>query len=107
MTTLISHAHRQVWPLPDLAEFPSVEALTRCIHLYLGQFAGWLPVVDCPRGSFKIDKAAPLMLLSMAAVGSVYERGELAKLGLPLSELVRRVIIFIVCATRLIQSIKH
>ena len=101
MTSLIQHAHRQVWPLPDLGEFPSSEALTQCLNLYLSHFAGWLPVVDCPRGSFKIDKAAPLLLMSMAAIGSVYERGDLARLGLPLNELVRRVVMFIVCSTNI------
>lgn len=96
MSTLIQHAHRAVWPLPDLGDFPSNHSLTQCVNLYLGHFAAWLPVVDCPRGSFRIDKAAPLLLMSMAAIGAVYERGELAKLGLPLNELVRRVIVFIV-----------
>jgi hypothetical protein len=96
MTTLTKHAHRGPWPAPELGNFPTTETLTACINLYLSHFAAWLPVIDCPRGSFRVDKAAPLLLKTVAAVGSAYGRGGVEKLGLPLNELVRREIVFIV-----------
>ncbi|RSH93054.1 hypothetical protein EHS25_007407 [Saitozyma podzolica] len=95
MTTLTKHAHRGPWPAPELGNFPTTETLTACINLYLSHFAAWLPVIDCPRGSFRVDKAAPLLLKTVAAVGSAYGRGGVEKLGLPLNELVRREIVFI------------
>ena len=96
MQVLIQYAHRPVWPLSDLANFPSARSLTACINLYLSNFAAWLPIVDSPRGSFRIDKAAPILLMAMAAVGSVYGSQGLEKLAPPLNELVRREILYTV-----------
>ena len=96
MQILAAYAHRPVWPLPDLANFPSIPSLTTCVNLYLAHFAVWLPVVDSPRGSFRVDKAAPILLMAMATVGAVYESGGLEKLAFPLDELVRRQIVYIV-----------
>ena len=96
MKMIAEHAHQSIWPLPDLGNFPSTRALTRCVDLYLRHFAPWLPILDHPRGSFQKDKAAPLVLMAMAALGSTYDRHGLAELGIPLSELVRRQTLFIV-----------
>lgn len=57
MTTLTKHAHRGPWPAPELGNFPTTETLTACINLYLSHFAAWLPVIDCPRGSFRVDRS--------------------------------------------------
>jgi hypothetical protein len=96
MQILAQHAHRSVWPLPDLASFPSTRTLTACINLYLSNFASWLPIVDSPRGSFRVDKAAPVLLKAMAAVGAVYGSDGLERLASPLNELVRREIVYTV-----------
>lgn len=96
MQILATYAHRPVWPLPDLANFPSIPSLTACVNCYLAHFAVWLPIVDSPRGSFRVDKAAPILLMAMAAVGAVYASGGLEKLAFPLDELVRRQIVYIV-----------
>lgn len=96
MQTLTQHAHRAFWPTPDLTNFPSEATLTACVNLYLHHFAGWLPVIDSPRGAFLIDKSAPLLLKALAAVGSVFARDGAERLGMPLMELVRRDLLFIV-----------
>lgn len=97
MRLLAEHAHRSVWALPDLANFPSARSLTACINLYLGNFSPWLPIVNSPQGSFRVDKAAPILLLAMAGLGAVYGNSHLKALAPPLNELVRREIIYIVC----------
>ena len=96
MQMLAQHAHQSVWPLPDLESFPSAGSLTSCINLYLANFSTWLPIVDSPRGSFRIDKAAPILLMAMAALGAAYGSHGLAKLASPLNELVRREILYTV-----------
>ncbi|KAL1907179.1 hypothetical protein Sste5344_007130 [Sporothrix stenoceras] len=96
MQILATYAHRPVWPLPDLANFPSIPSLTACVNCYLAHFSAWLPIVDSPRGSFRVDKAAPILLMAMASVGAVYASGGLEKLAFPLDELVRRQIVYIV-----------
>ncbi|KAL1892453.1 hypothetical protein Sste5346_006963 [Sporothrix stenoceras] len=95
MQILATYAHRPVWPLPDLANFPSIPSLTACVNCYLAHFSAWLPIVDSPRGSFRVDKAAPILLMAMASVGAVYASGGLEKLAFPLDELVRRQIVYI------------
>ncbi|KAL1406153.1 hypothetical protein Q8F55_007837 [Vanrija albida] len=95
MLTLSMHAHSAMWARPDLGNFPSEAAISRAVNLYLSRFAAWLPVIDSPRGSFLVEKAPPLLLKAMAAVGSVYARDGLERLGLPLTELVRRDVAFI------------
>lgn len=97
MQTLTRFAHRNIWPLPDLDGFPSTETLTACINLYLANFSPWLPIVDSPRGSFRVDKAAPILLMAMAAVGAVYGDNNLTMLASPLGELVRRQVLYTVC----------
>lgn len=96
MLTLSMHAHSAMWARPDLGNFPSEAAISHGVNLYLSRFATWLPVIDSPRGSFLVEKAPPLLLKAMAAVGSVYARDGLERLGLPLAELVRRDVAFIV-----------
>ncbi|CAK7228811.1 hypothetical protein SBRCBS47491_007034 [Sporothrix bragantina] len=96
MQVLAAYAHRPVWPLPDLANFPSIPSLTACVNCYLAHFAAWLPIVDSPRRSFRVDKAAPVLLMAMAAIGAVYASGGLEKLAFPIDELVRRQIVYIV-----------
>jgi hypothetical protein len=103
MQSLTLLAHRPVWGTPDLSNFPSEATLTACVNHYLSHFATWLPIVDSPKGSFQIDKAAPILLKAMAAIGSVFMRDGTEQLGLPLAELVRREIIFIV--SRLINGL--
>jgi hypothetical protein len=100
MYTLSMHAHSEIWPAPDLGNFPSEETLTSCAYLYLARFAAWCPILDSPRGSFLIDKAAPILLKAVAAVGSVYGKDALQELGLPLAELIRRDIVFLVSLAR-------
>ncbi|KAH8896621.1 hypothetical protein GQ53DRAFT_889865 [Thozetella sp. PMI_491] len=94
MQILAQYAHGSVWTLPDLSTFPSSSSLTTCINLYLANFAPWLPIVDSPRGSFRVDKAAPILLMAIAAVGSVYASHGLERLASPLNELVRREIVY-------------
>ena len=101
MEILTLRAHQTIWPTPDLGNFPSEHDLTTCVNLYLANFAPWLPIIDSPRGTFRIDKAAPIVLKAVAAVGSVYARNGHEKLGVPLAELVRRDILFIVSAETL------
>jgi len=96
MESLAKQAHSACWPMPNLGNFPSESALTACVNLYLNRFAEWLPIIDSPRGTFDVTKAAPLLLTAMAAVGSVYARDGLERLGTPLAELVRREITYIV-----------
>lgn len=96
MQILTLRAHQTIWPTPDLGNFPSEQDLTICVDLYLAHFAAWLPIIDSPRGTFRIDKAAPIVLKAVAAIGSVYAKNGLEKLGMPLAELVRRDILFIV-----------
>lgn len=96
MQILAEYAHGSVWSPPDLANFPSTRSLTACVNLYLANFSPWLPIVNSPQGSFRIDKAAPILLLAIAAVGSVYGTHGVEKLALPLNELVRREVAYIV-----------
>lgn len=96
MQILAQHAHRGLWPLPDLSTFPSTKSLTKCINLYLANFSPWLPIVDSPRGSFRVDKAAPILLMAIAAIGSVYGGPDFEDLASPLNELVRREIVYTV-----------
>jgi hypothetical protein len=96
MESLAKQAHSACWPMPNLGNFPSESGLTACVNLYLNRFAEWLPIIDSPRGTFDVSKGAPLLLKAMAAVGSVYARDGLERLGTPLAELVRREITYIV-----------
>lgn len=93
--------------MPELATFPSTSSLTTCINLYLANFSPWLPIVDSPQGSFRVDKAAPILLMAMAAVGSVYGSQGLDSLASPLNELVRREIVYTVCRSRVLYSLKQ
>lgn len=96
MQALTLRSHQTVWVTPDLSNFPSTNELTSCVNLYLANFAAWLPIIDCPRGTFRIDKAAPIVLKAVAAIGAVYARDDLQALAAPLAELVRRDVLFIV-----------
>lgn len=96
MQSLARHAHRRLWPAPDLVNFPSASTLSHCISLYLSHFAPWLPIVNSPRGNLIVDKSAPLLLKSLTVIGSVYAHDETKRLGEPLAELVRRDLLFIV-----------
>ncbi|CAK7236008.1 hypothetical protein SCUCBS95973_009460 [Sporothrix curviconia] len=95
MQILAAYAHRPVWPLPDLANLPSIPSLTACVNCYLTHFAAWLPIVDSPHRSFRVVKAAPVLLMAMAAIGAVYASGGLEKPAFPIDELVRRQIVYI------------
>ncbi|ORY26042.1 hypothetical protein BCR39DRAFT_542336 [Naematelia encephala] len=93
MITTVSRSHQPIWPTIDTTNFPSTQTLTVCINLYQRHFHDWLPIIE--RASFKMGEAAPLILMSMSAIGAMYSQDGLQRLGVALSELVRRAVLFI------------
>jgi hypothetical protein len=94
MITLIEHSHRAVWRAVDVGNFPSAQTLTICVNLYHRHFHDWLPILE--KATFSISEAPPLLLMSMSAIGAMYSRDGLQRLGVALNELVRRGVLFIV-----------
>lgn len=94
MITLVEHSHHGIWPSVEIGNFPSVQILTTCANLYHRHFHDWMPILN--KEVFRMDQAPPMLLMGMAAIGSMYSRDGTQKLGSPLNELVRRGVLFIV-----------
>lgn len=92
MLLLVSVSHQPHWPAIDVAAFPSTQTLTVCINLYFRHFHDGLPILR--RSTFKVAEAAPVLLLSMAAVGAMYSRDGLSGLAIAMNELARRAITY-------------
>ncbi|RSH90377.1 hypothetical protein EHS25_000982 [Saitozyma podzolica] len=93
MITLVEHSHHGIWPSVEIGNFPSVQILTTCANLYHRHFHDWMPILN--KEVFRMDQAPPMLLMGMAAIGSMYSRDGTQKLGSPLNELVRRGVLFI------------
>lgn len=94
MITIVNRSHQSIWPSAEMSNFPSAQTLTLCINLYQRHFHDWLPVIE--RSTFKMEDSAVLIMMALAAIGAMYSRDNIKGLGIALSELVRRAIIFIV-----------
>lgn len=98
MLTIILRSHSTLWPIVDTVNYPSSQTLTVCINLYHRHFHNWLPLIE--KESYSLEDTVPLVSMAMAAVGAMYSRDDLQGLGLALSELVRRAVVYIVSVRR-------
>lgn len=96
MITLIEHSHRGIWPPVDIGNFPSIQTLTICVNLYQRHFHDWLPILK--KATLKLSETPAMLLMAMSAIGAMYSRDGLQGLGIPLNELVRRGVLFVVSA---------
>ncbi|KZO90459.1 hypothetical protein CALVIDRAFT_490418 [Calocera viscosa TUFC12733] len=90
---LITLSHRPPWPMIDVADFPSTRVLSLCVNSYFRHFHGTFPILH--QSAFRAAAPAdvsPLLLLSVAAIGAMYSRENLADLAVPLNQLARRII---------------
>ncbi len=97
MVSLIHHSHKEIWSSVDVSNFPSADTVTVCVNLYFRHFHDWLPVFD--KGAFQLNDAHPILLMATAAIGAMYSRDGLQKLGLGLNELVRRAVLYLVSSS--------
>jgi hypothetical protein len=94
MLLIMLQSHRAVWPPVDTTNFPPAETLTVCVNLYYKHFHAWLPIIE---SSAPVTRDAnPLLLMAMSAIGAMYSRDGLQRLGIALNELVRRATLYIV-----------
>jgi hypothetical protein len=92
MLKIISRSCDPVWPEVNTANFPSTQTITTCINLYYRHFHDWLQVLQIS-GAYD---GAPLLVMAMSAIGSMYSPDGLQRLGVALNELVRRAVVFVV-----------
>lgn len=97
MLSLIRMCHQgPIWSEPDVGRFPSTTTLSVCVDLYFRHFQPCLPILDPV--TFDLTTAPPVLVMAIAAIGSMYSQDGLRDLGVALNEIVRRSIIFIVSA---------
>lgn len=95
MLSLIRMCHQgPIWSEPDVGRFPSTTTLSVCVDLYFRHFQPCLPILD--PATFDLTTAPPVLVMAIAAIGSMYSQDGLRNLGVALNEIVRRSIIFIV-----------
>jgi hypothetical protein len=74
--------------------------LTICLNLYRRHFHDWMPIIELDPA--RTDETAPLLLIAMATIGTVYSQHSWGGLGVALGELVRRSVVYIVSRDRVI-----
>jgi len=94
MLNMISQSHQAVWPSIDTVNFPSTHTLTVCVNLYHRHFHDSVMLLE--RDSFRLETSPPLVIAAMAAIGAMYSRDGLQRLGIALNELVRRAVFYVV-----------
>ncbi|GAA6034269.1 hypothetical protein JCM8097_003816 [Rhodosporidiobolus ruineniae] len=91
MMDFVSDSHRSPWWAVSLASFPSASILSSCIGLYISRFHDSFPILDPV--TLGEGKSSPILLLACAAVGAMY-RPEFEGLGVALTEVVRRTVLW-------------
>jgi hypothetical protein len=94
MLSLVSVSHQSHWPIVDVVAFPSTQTLSVCVNLYFRYFHETLPILR--RSTFRVSEAPPVLLLAMAAIGTMYSRDGLNGLAVAMNELARRAIAYLV-----------
>lgn len=91
MLSLIYLAHQAHWLMPDVEDFPDQDTLSDFIDLYFEKFHPTFPVLHKPTILQQGD-TPPVLLMAIAAVGATYADPEFKPLAVALSELVRRMV---------------
>lgn len=90
MLSLVYLAHQAMWLMPDIEDFPDQETLSDFVDLYFEQFHPTFPILHRP--TFRKHDTSAVLLLAVAAVGATYADKEFRPLAVALSELVRRIV---------------
>lgn len=90
MLSLVYLSHQAMWLMPDIEDFPDQETLSDFVDLYFEQFHATFPILHRP--TFSVDNTSAVLLLAVAAVGATYADREFRPLAVALSELVRRIV---------------
>ena len=95
MAALVTLPNRSPWA--DIVEgaFPSTQTLTTCVEQYFQHFHDSFPVL-CRSNFHNKSERMPILLLAIAAIGATYSRDGLERLAIPMNELVRRALLFMV-----------
>lgn len=94
MLSLIYLSHQNLWLMPDIVDFPEHETLSDFVDLYFEKFHPTFPILHKP--TFLQSDTPAVLLLSVAAVGATYAEKSVQPLAVALSELVRRIITWMV-----------
>jgi len=81
--------------MPDIGDFPEHETLSDFVDLYFEKFHPTFPILHKP--TFLQSDTPAVLLLSVAAVGATYAEKSVQPLAVALSELVRRIVTWMVC----------
>lgn len=101
MLSLIYLSHQNLWLMPDIGDFPDHETLSDFVDLYFEKFHPNFPILHKP--TFSSSDTSALLLLSVAAVGATYAEKAVQPLAVALSELVRRIVTWMVSHCRCIH----
>ena len=94
MLSLIYLSHQNLWLMPDIGDFPDHETLSDFVDLYFEKFHPTFPILHKP--TFLHADTPAVLLLSVAAVGATYAEKSMQPLAVALSELVRRIVTWMV-----------
>jgi hypothetical protein len=95
MLSLVYLSHQAMWLMPDIDDFPDQETLSDFVDLYFERFHATFPILH--RATFRRDNTSAVLLLAVAAVGATYADKAFRPLAVALSELVRRIVQWMVC----------
>lgn len=96
MLSLVYLSHQNMWLMPDIEDFPDQETLSDFVDLYFERFHHTFPFLHRP--TFHLHDTSAVLLLAIAAVGATYADSEFRPLAVALSELVRRIVQWMVSA---------
>lgn len=94
MLSLIYLSHQNLWLMPDIGDFPDNETLSDFVDLYFENFHPTFPILHKP--TVLSTETPAVLLLSVAAVGATYAEKSVQPLAVALSELVRRIVTWMV-----------
>lgn len=90
MLSLVYLSHQAMWLMPDIEDFPDQETLSDFVDLYFERFHSTFPILH--QATFSQENTSAVLLLAVAAVGATYADREFRPLAVALSELVRRIV---------------
>ena len=102
MLSLIYLSHQNLWLMPDIGDFPDNETLSDFVDLYFENFHPTFPILHKP--TFLQGDTPAVLLLSVAAVGATYAEKSVQPLTIALSELVRRIVTWMVSFSLLLPK---